>query len=267
MGISAFTAEWLIREYERGVFGGRRKLAEFGPQELTMCRNYMKYAATRLYDTPEFAYAFYDRVFPPGSASSAKNGQKTFYSSLGIVEYKSFDYYDSASDYPVDFNYVVNMRERFDIITNFGTSEHIANIGATFFSMHNLLNIGGLLVFILPSMGDINHGFFNIHPIFFKAFADWNKYEIVDYLYVDHALKRALMCENDPRGQEAFDDLLKVEYNNDFIEKVEDRFFENTRREKENAASHKEFLRVYDHSYVILEKRENSRFVWPAQQF
>lgn len=157
------------------------------------------------------------------------------------------------------------MRSRFDVITNFGTAEHVSNIGAVFLSTHNLLNVGGISLSILPAFGDINHGFFNIHPIFFKALAYCNDYEIVEHIHVDHAQSRALRREACATDPSPFEDFLDVTYDDGFPIRVEERFARNMEAERERRAEGGDHVRVYDYSYVVLRKRSNGRFTWPSQ--
>lgn len=265
MGINAYTADWLLRHHEQGLFEGKRRIAEFGPQDFLFCRNYMKRAAARLHPDPDAARAFYHRIFPENADQCAPDSQKHFYTALGLAEYKAYDYYDARAEYQFDFNYVINMRDRFDVVTNFGTSEHVFNIGATFASMHNLLTVGGLGIFILPAMADIAHGFYNIHPILFKALAHFNKYEIVEHTYVDHAQGRALQHEEDPDNPAPFSDFLELRYDQSFTADAVARFARNLEQERRKAEAGLLSESVYDYNYVILRKLESVRFVWPSQ--
>ena len=71
-------------------------------------------------------------------------------------------------------------------MTNFGTTEHVFNIGQSFENIHNLLNVGGLQLHTLPAYGYIDHGFYNIHPCAYLDMAKANEYEIVDFNYIDN---------------------------------------------------------------------------------
>jgi len=76
------------------------------------------------------------------------------------------------------------------MVTNFGTTEHVFNIGQSFASIHRLLKVGGLQLHTLPGYGAIDHGFYNIHPCAYLDMARANHYEIVDFLYVDNIYVR-----------------------------------------------------------------------------
>lgn len=265
MGINAFTAKWMLEHFSDGLFSGMTRIAEFGPQDFLFCRNYMKVVAATLFPDPAAAKNFYDKIFPENSEQCARDSQKNFYKALGFSTYKSIDFYDDRADYQFDINYIINMRERFDVITNFGTAEHLSNIGSIFASTHNLLNKNGLALFILPAMGHITHGFFNIHPILFKALAYYNKYEIVEYTYVDNAQGRALAVEADPQDPAPFEDFLSVHYDEAFAMETAQRFKRNMEIEQGKAVDGQELTLVYDYNYVVLRKLENGRFTWPSQ--
>lgn len=265
MGINAFTVEWLLRLKNEGLFDEKKNIAEFGPQDFCYCEKYMKAVASSLFPEPALAERFYRRIFPEDRQGCAEDAQRYFYSVLGLEEYSGFDYYDTRAEYKFDLNYPVNMRDRFDVITNFGTAEHVSNIGAIFLSTHNLLNVGGLSLNILPAFGDINHGFFNIHPIFFKAMAHYNDYEIIEHIHVDHAEGRAFRREACPTDPSPFEDFLEVTYDDGFPRRVEERFARNMEWERKRRAETGEFSHVYDYSYVVLRKRSNARFTWPSQ--
>jgi elongation factor P hydroxylase len=40
------------------------------------------------------------------------------------------------------------------------------------------------MLHILPAFGDVNHGFYNVHPIVYSCLANANAYEMVDFQYI-----------------------------------------------------------------------------------
>ena len=74
------------------------------------------------------------------------------------------DLFDERADYNNDLNTVFNLKDIFDLITNFGTAEHCFNISSVFTNIHNHLNINGICLSVLPAVGQITHGYYNIHP-------------------------------------------------------------------------------------------------------
>jgi len=72
----------------------------------------------------------------------------------------------------------------FDVVLNFGTSEHIINQVNVFKVMHDALKVGGVVVNQSPSIGSVNHGYFCYHPRFYDDLQLANGYEKVDQFYV-----------------------------------------------------------------------------------
>ncbi len=71
-----------------------------------------------------------------------------------------------------------NKRGQYDLVINNGTTEHLINQSNAFNVMHDLCKVGGVMLSTVPCF-DINHGFFNYSPIFFKQLAKSNGYEII----------------------------------------------------------------------------------------
>mgnify|MGYP001232636489 FL=1 len=67
----------------------------------------------------------------------------------------------------------------FNLVINNGTGEHVFNQFALFKNMHNLCQVDGLMLHILPFIDWINHGFYSFHPIMFADLAASNGYELM----------------------------------------------------------------------------------------
>ena len=122
---------------------------------------------------------------------------------MGYAKYRSIDLGDSRADWRCDINHPVDIPDRFDAITNFGTAEHIFNIAEVFRSMHVLLRKGGVQLHGLPAFGDVNHGFYNIHPTLYFDIASANGYVIEDIRYLDEINRRTM--EHADRFEDDFD--------------------------------------------------------------
>jgi len=77
----------------------------------------------------------------------------------------------------------------FDLVTNFGTTEHVINQYQSFKTMHELTKPGGIIYHDLPMSGYHMHGYFNYNPLFFQHLATSNQYEILFCWY---------SCSNSP---------------------------------------------------------------------
>jgi hypothetical protein len=114
----------------------------------------------------------------------------TLYSVFGYTTYRSIDLADPRADWQCDLNYPVDIPERFDAIANFGTAEHVFNISEVFRSIHVLLKEGGVQLHVMPVFGDVNHGFYNIHPTVYLDLAKANDYVVEDIRYLDEINRR-----------------------------------------------------------------------------
>jgi SAM-dependent methyltransferase len=74
----------------------------------------------------------------------------------------------------------------FDVVFNFGTTEHIFNQWNCFEVMHDALKVDGVIYHQLPASGYLDHGYFCYTPLFFRELAQANSYEMMT-LAVTHA--------------------------------------------------------------------------------
>ncbi len=108
---------------------------------------------------------------------------RVFYEAVGL-SYASIDIDGSPSAIPLDLNYdrvPARMRGAFGLVTNFGTTEHIANQLNAFKAAHELAEPGGIMMHEVPAQGSMNHGLFSYHPKFFWALARENDYRWLSF--------------------------------------------------------------------------------------
>ncbi|WP_407175348.1 methyltransferase domain-containing protein [Bradyrhizobium sp. STM 3562] len=74
-------------------------------------------------------------------------------------------------------------RGKFDLVLNFGTTEHVVNQLNAFEVIHDALRLGGVVMHQLPSVGYVDHGYFNYNPLLLNDLAQINRYEVVDRFY------------------------------------------------------------------------------------
>jgi hypothetical protein len=104
---------------------------------------------------------------------------RAFYEALGF-EYSCIDVDNTPGAIPLDLNFEnlpLHLRGRFDLITNFGTTEHIANQLNAFKIIHELAAPGAIMIHELPTLGELNHGLINYQPKFFERLARGNAYD------------------------------------------------------------------------------------------
>ncbi|MDR3516845.1 MAG: hypothetical protein P4M00_13595 [Azospirillaceae bacterium] len=276
MGICALQLRWLTRLHTMGVLPNGHSIIELGPQDIyrdvTKSAIISNAVALGQGDNPvldRFPVAF-DLPIPPDVSLLLT---KSLYSLFGLTDYKSLDFFDHRADFKCDLNIEHAFHEKFDCLTNFGTSEHCFDISMSFRNAHNLLRKGGLLLYDLPAYGDINHGFYNIHPIAYIEMALANKYEIVDAHYVDNVGVRSLIYSLNSQNDFDFDSLpIKI---SDFClldqgpmqRNVILNFYKNlndpdTIRYQGHAAS-----LIFDYCFIAMRKTSEEPFVVPNQRF
>jgi len=68
---------------------------------------------------------------------------------------------------------------RFDLITNFGDTEHVENQAQCWNSIHSLLNVGGFIVSSTPRPGHWRkHGIWYVDEPWVREFSELNGYEV-----------------------------------------------------------------------------------------
>lgn len=70
-----------------------------------------------------------------------------------------------------------DLRGKFDLTTNHGTTEHIFNQLNAFKMIHDFTAPNGLMLHALPFTMHLEHGFFNYQPNIFDALARFNSYK------------------------------------------------------------------------------------------
>ena len=93
--------------------------------------------------------------------------------------YKSVDLHGTNMSVKKDLNYPYSDDLKYDVITNFGTTEHIFNQYEVYNSIHKLVKPNGLIMHFLPYQGAYNHGFYNFNPTFFFDLGKANDYKII----------------------------------------------------------------------------------------
>src|SRR5258708_6093702 len=183
MGISIISTAWMHRLASKNILHKTGAILDLGPQDLVLCPRPGLEMYGRSHQPPpplaQLLGRIYDgETFRPDAAAP-------FYAIFGYDAYRSIDITDKRADWKMDLNEPIHLPEKFDAVTNFGTAEHVLNIPAVFRFIHDTLRPGGLGLHVLPAFGEVNHGFYNIHPEFFFDLATANGYVMEDYSYVD----------------------------------------------------------------------------------
>jgi len=101
-------------------------------------------------------------------------------------DYRSLDLINGYNTTLLDLNLhpaPEELRGRFDLVTNFGTTEHLINQLLAMKTVHDLAKPGGAIYHDLPMSGYLRHGYFLYTPVFFGDLAAANGYQIVRQAY------------------------------------------------------------------------------------
>lgn len=285
MAIGAIHLAWLRRLKAKNAFGDLRSVIDLGPQDIQLEQAILNGALRGLVEQEKVDRVL-NSIYLNGRIDS--NAQAGFYSLFGLDQYESIDVDDTRATYRVDLNRPDIQLSEYDVVTNFGTTEHVFNIGEAFKTVHNLTKPGGLSLHCVPCFAFINHGFYNIHPNLFVEMVRANKYEFVDFSYFDNAFVRNVRLGRE--GVESFDlDSLPVqmrdmERTQFFMNKVVAQFYRNllsdeTRREigalspaskkawtKEYPTEKFDICYVFDLIFFAMRRpRERMPFIMPIQ--
>lgn len=106
---------------------------------------------------------------------------KKYFSGLGI-QHTSFDVNEKDGAIPIDLNFPVDdelYHDKFEIVTNFGTSEHIKNQYQVFETIHDCCKMGGAMLHTIPLVGYWRgHCPYHYTKQFPKELCDNNNYEL-----------------------------------------------------------------------------------------
>ncbi len=268
MAINALQVAWISRLAEKKIIKKGDSILEFGPQDLLCPR-----AAVEMYGLRHCDVATVRKVL-----DEAYDGERPkpvvpsgFYSLFGIERYRSLDVSDPRSDWLRDCNTPFQLPERFDIVTNFGTAEHVFNIGAMFQSVHDALKPGGVALHVLPTFGDVDHGFYNIHPTTYLDLAAANEYGIEELCYVDRWDIRNRVLEEDLAADVDFNSIpIQMEHLYDRAKlqrMVVELFIANYSHPKTQQYGPAFSGRVYDYCVVALRKKYDKPFRFPLQGY
>ena len=106
---------------------------------------------------------------------------KTFFHKIGFKNVESSDYSDfQEADHVFDLNEPVpdHLHNKFDVIVDMGTIEHIFNISQVLKNLHDMLKEGGRIIHMLPSSNWVDHGFYMFSPTLFHDYYSANNWQI-----------------------------------------------------------------------------------------
>jgi len=116
----------------------------------------------------------------------------TYFSSLGLETIESCDISDiDGATYVLDLNRPVPevLYNRYDLIIDSGTSEHIFDLPQVLRNLHSMLKVGGRIIFMFtPATNFVDHGYYMFSPILFYDYFTINNYLIHSAFLIRHTV-------------------------------------------------------------------------------
>lgn len=185
MGVSAKVLTRILDLSDRGLLPPGAEIMELGAQQLycqgseDFLADFVKRVSAR---NPGFKPAItkseIERLANGGLTSGLLKACGFKYSAIDIFDAEGTILFDLNREEPSP-----EMRNRYDLVTNFGTTEHIINQYLAFKTVHEMTKPGGLIYHELPLGGFHMHGYFSYNPLLFMQVAAANQYEIVMQAY------------------------------------------------------------------------------------
>ena len=103
------------------------------------------------------------------------------FDNLDSVDYSDFEQCTITHDLNVDVP--ARLHNKYDLIVDVGTSEHIFNFPKVLENYNKMLKVGGRIIHGLPSSNHVDHGFYMFSPTLFRDYYSANNWEIKDCLF------------------------------------------------------------------------------------
>lgn len=169
MAISLVGLQLIASLYKHGVLSNRRSVIEIGAQDLFPKQDDVANLLSRLVGLQRNPDTVITSDF--------------LYKSLGFTMYKCIDADGRHNALKFDLNACLvedyKFLEKFDLVTNLGTTEHVFDQCRVFKNIHDLCANNGIMIHEVPFQKYLNHGFYNYQPTFFYDLASANHYELV----------------------------------------------------------------------------------------
>ncbi len=189
MALGSDAIELVIRLRAQGYIAAAAAVAEIGAQQLAntflaardrLDRAGALFGATAACPLPEptpthIVHGSLEHL------SEAAPPARDFWRWLGL-RYAAIDFGPGSGNLPLDLNcdrVPRGARAAYRLVTNFGTTEHVANQCNAFNIIHDLTALGGVMLHHVPMQGHLNHGLVNYNPKFFWMLARSNGYRMV----------------------------------------------------------------------------------------
>jgi hypothetical protein len=177
MGTTGKTLSRIVALVDDKLLPLGARIAELGTQNLWCTGD----------DAVRFLHFFQNRgariAMSDSDASAVANGGHLGALLRGVgFDYTAFDIFEAPNTRLMDLNIHFvpsDLQSTFDLVTNYGTTEHVLNQMLAMRSMHDLARPGGLIHHDLPFGGYYLHCYFKYNPGVFHDLATANGYRVI----------------------------------------------------------------------------------------
>lgn len=119
------------------------------------------------------------------------------------IDVQTLDWFDQRANYQHDLNQPVpsSLHERFDVLLDIGTIEHVFDTRQVFINYLSLVKLGGYLCLHVPVSGYYRHGLHTFSPDLIRGALEGNGCRISFVAFSDY--RGTEVSENDLRGVDA----------------------------------------------------------------
>jgi len=194
MGMNAEALDLVIRLKEQGYIPNHSLVGELGSQQLSNGALRAKEQLEKLgrlfgiHSVPPLPAPLPTTINEHGRERLSRDAPPAsdLWRWLGLSSI-SLDINDSPGTRQLDLNFddvPIDLVGKCHLVTNFGTTEHVANQLNALKIVHDLTAAGGIMIHKVPSQGTIDHGLIHYTPKFFWLLARSNDY---GWLWFDFA--------------------------------------------------------------------------------
>src|SRR6266487_4037593 len=181
MGLAKAALQFIAREHTRKPFSGA--VLTLGRQGVLATLEDMRQTLISERITPAMLSSGEDtRTNIPdwiGTPYEKNTSDVVFFRLLGLTDIKALDYsaYENA-EIIHDLNLPVpnELRDRFDLIVDAGTTEHVFDVRQSLTNIAHMLKPGGRIIHISPANNYTNHGFYQFSPTLYFDYYSANAF-------------------------------------------------------------------------------------------
>ena len=182
MGLGVGAVQNILELNNLGYFKNSKSVIEIGSQNLHLNIADLK----DLFDTAGLNNNL-EENFPDVKnwPFSPKCQSKYLWEAMGINDYKCIDMDGENNAIVHDLNKPFGDKSKFnkfDIVTDFGSCEHVFNVGECYKTMHNLTKPNGYIIIAQATLK--GNGYFKFDQSFFEGIAAANNYNVIYNSYL-----------------------------------------------------------------------------------